>query len=232
MNAEEFNLLKQYKKALVKRDKHGHFLIIYFKSEQPGFISSTGGRDMESELHITFLGTLLALVFVLSMGTLLWWMLHVPKAIPLAAAKARRAIGAIKKILVPTSGTLYSERGIELACRLGQEQKAEIYLVNVIEVPRTLPLEAPMPEAEAKAEDVIKRGESIVSLRGLQGKGEVRRGRVAGEEIIRAAKDWEADLIVMGIRSRVTMAQDILGRDSDLVLRRAPCEVILDKLSG
>jgi len=27
------------------------------------------------------------------------------------------------------------------------------------------------------------------------------------------------------------MAQEILGRTSDLVLHRAPCEVILDKLS-
>ncbi len=90
--------------------------------------------------------------------------------------------------------------------------------MTVLEVPRTLPLEAPMPEAEAKAEDIIKRGEEIVSLRGLQGKGEVKRGRVAGEEIIRAAKDWEADLIVMGIRSEIRMAQEIFGRTSDLVL--------------
>ena len=186
---------------------------------------------MAPEIHITFVGALLAFVFATSMGTLLWWMLHVPKAIPLAVARARRTVGAVKKILVPTSGTLYSERGIELACRLGEEQKAEIYLINVIEVPRTLPLEAPMPEAEAKAKDIIKEGEAIVNLRGLQAKGEVRRGRVAGEEIIRAAKDWEADLIVMGIRSQIRMAQDILGRSSDLVLRRAPCEVIVDKLS-
>ena len=186
---------------------------------------------MEPELQVTFIGILLAFFFTVSMGTLLWWMFHVPRAIPLAAAKARRAVGAIKKILVPTSGTPYSERGIELACRLGEEQKAEIYLMNVLEVPRTLPLEAPLPDAEAKAEDIVKRGEEIVSLRGLPVRGEVKRGRVAGEEIIRAAKDWEADLIVMGIRSQVTMAQDILGRDSGLILRRAPCEVILDKLS-
>jgi nucleotide-binding universal stress UspA family protein len=187
---------------------------------------------MVSEIQISFLGAVFAFVFTVSMGALLWWMLHVPRAIPLAAAKARRAVGAIKKILVPTSGTLYSERGIELACRLGEEQKAEIYLVTVLEVPRTLPLEAPMPDAEAKAEDVIKRGEEIVALRGLQVKGEVRRGRVAGEEIIRAAKDWEADLIVMGIRSEIRMAQEILSRTSDLVMRRAPCEVILNKLSA
>jgi nucleotide-binding universal stress UspA family protein len=185
---------------------------------------------MGSEIQITFVGAFLAFIFTISMVILLWWMLHVPRAIPLAAAKARRAVGAIKRILVPTSGTPYSERGIELACRLGEEQKAEIYLVNVLEVPRTLPLEAPLPDAEAKAEDIVKRGEEIVTLRGLPVKGEVKRGRVAGEEIIRAAKDWEADLIVMGIRSQVTMAQDILGRNSGLILRRAPCEVILDKL--
>jgi nucleotide-binding universal stress UspA family protein len=118
-----------------------------------------------------------------------------------------------------------------LACRLGEEQKAEVYLINVIEVPRTLPMEAPMPEAETKAQEILKEGESIVSLRGLPVKGEIRRGRVAGEEIIRAAKDWEADLIVMGIRSEIRMAQEIMGRTSDLVLRRAPCEVIVDKLS-
>ena len=187
---------------------------------------------MGSEIQITFIGAMLAFFFAAFMGILLWWMFHVPRAIPLAAAKARRAVGAIKKILVPTSGTFYSEKGIELACRLGEEQKAEIYLVTVLEVPRTLPLEAPMPEAEAQAEDIIKRGEEIVTLRGLQGKGEVRRGRVAGEEIIRAAKDWDADLIVMGIRTNIRMAQEILGRTSDLVIRRAPCEVIVDRLSA
>jgi len=187
---------------------------------------------MGSEIHMSFLGALLAFVFSASMGTLLWWMFHLPKAIPLAAAKARRAVGAIKRILVPTSGTPYSERGIELACRLGEEQKAEIYLVHVLEVPRTLPLEAPMPEAEVKAREILKEGEAIVNLRGLQAKGEVRRGRIAGEEIIRAAKDWDADLIVMGIRTNIRMAQEILGRTSDLVIRRAPCEVIVNRLSA
>ncbi len=186
---------------------------------------------MGSEIQITFMGAVLAFFFAASMGVLLWWMFNVPRAIPLAAAKARRAVGAIKKILVPTSGTPYSERGIELACRLGEEQKAEIYLVNVIEVPRTLPLDAPLHEAEVKAEDVIKRAEEIVILRGLPVKAEVKRGRVAGEEIIRVARDLDADVIVMGIRSEIRMAQEILGRTSDLVLRRAPCEVILDKLS-
>ena len=68
---------------------------------------------MGSEIQISFLGALLAFVFAASMGILLWWMFSVPRAIPQAAAKARRAVGAIKKILVPTSGTLYSAASIQ-----------------------------------------------------------------------------------------------------------------------
>jgi nucleotide-binding universal stress UspA family protein len=37
---------------------------------------------------------------------------------------------------------------------------------------------------------------------------------------------------VMGIRTNIRMAQEILGRTSDLVIRRAPCEVIVDRLSA
>jgi nucleotide-binding universal stress UspA family protein len=186
---------------------------------------------MGSEIHINLLGGLFAFIFTASMVILLWWMFNVPRPIPMEVARARRTVGAIKKILVPTSGTFYSERAIEMACRLGGEQNAEIYLVTIIEVPRTLPLEAPIPEAEEKAKEIIKRGEEIVNLRGLKAIGEVKRGRVAGEEILRVVEEKDIDLIVMGIQPRIKMAQDILGRDSNLIMHRAPCEVILDKLS-
>jgi nucleotide-binding universal stress UspA family protein len=186
---------------------------------------------MGPEIYISYWGILFAIIFLVSMGSLLRWMFHVPKPIPLAAAKARRALAAVKKIVVPTSGTSHAERGIELACRLGEEQKAEIYLINVLEIPRTLPLEAPIPDAEARAEEILRRGEAIVTLRGLPAQTELRRGRVAGEEIIRAAKDLDADMIVMGIRTEIRMAQEILGHTSNLVLRRASCDVIVGKLS-
>ncbi len=187
---------------------------------------------MAAETHISILGIVLAVIFLVTMGIMIRWMFHPPKPVPLSAAKARGAVGSIKRILVPTSGTYYSEQGIELACRLGMEQKAEILVINVLEIPRTLPLEAPMPDVEAKSRDIVKRGETIVQLKGLLAKSEVKRGRVAGEEIIRAAKDWEADLIVMGIRSQIRMASEVLGRTSHLILNRAPCAVILHKLAA
>lgn len=184
-----------------------------------------------AELEISFLGALLALIFTLSLGGLLWWMLHPPPMLGPAVAKARRSLGTIKRILVPTAGMPYSERGVEMACRLGLEQNAQIILTYVIEVPRTLPLGVPLGEAEEKARQALDRAKEIVNLHDLTPVALLERAREAAEGIIRVAIEKEVDLIVVGIRPSLKGAQHIfLGRTSDTLLRRAPCEVLLDKL--
>jgi nucleotide-binding universal stress UspA family protein len=175
---------------------------------------------------------LLAFLFAVSLGGLLWWMLHPPAPVSPEVAKARRSIDAVKRILVPTVGMPYSERGVELACRLGMEQKAEIILVYVLEVPRTIPLGTPLPQSEATAQESITRAQAIVKLHGLSAVAHMERAREVVEGIIRVAKDYDVDLIVLGIRPRVSASEDILGRTSHALLRRAPCEVIVDKLPG
>jgi len=181
-------------------------------------------------IQIHPLGLALALLFAGTMGALLLWMLWLPVQIPAAAAKAHRSVFAIKRILVPTVGQPYSERAVELACRLGQEQKAEVILVHILEVPRTMPLGVPLPEAEAEAFKVLERSESIVTLHGLKPQKLVQRARIAGEEIARIAGEQDVDMIVLGARAKIGLRDEILGRTSDLVLRQAPCEVIVDKL--
>jgi nucleotide-binding universal stress UspA family protein len=182
------------------------------------------------QIQVSPLGIIIAIVFFFSMGGILWWMLHPPPQIKPEVAKARRSVEALKRILVPTSGMPYSERGIELACRLGAEHQAEIVLTYVIEVPRTLPLDAPMPEAEEQAKQILNRGKEIVELHHLPPVILVERAREAGEGIIRAAKDNQVDVIVLGMRTDLHGAQSIWGRTSDTLIRKAPCEVILDKL--
>lgn len=181
-------------------------------------------------IEITFFGVFLATVFAITMGGLLWWMLHPPAAIGQAVAKAHRSVDAIKRILVPTSGMVYSERGVELACRLGFDQKAEIILTYVIEVPRTLPLNAPLADAEAKAREALDRAQQIVLLHELEPTPLVERAREASEGIIRAAKDHQVDLIVLGMRTSLATTQTLFGRTTEILVKRAPCEVIIDKL--
>ncbi|MGQ9523531.1 MAG: universal stress protein [Armatimonadota bacterium] len=181
-------------------------------------------------VHVHPLGVFIALLFTGLMGSLLWWMLHPPPVIPLAVAHARRSVGALRSILVPTVGASHSDRGVELACRLGAEQKADVHLVYVIEVPRTLPLGAPLPEAEAQASRALEQAAEIVRMRGLNPVLHIERAREAAEGIIRAARDHQADVIVLGMRPDIGPTEALLGRTTDALLRRAPCEVIVDKV--
>lgn len=183
-----------------------------------------------TQVQVSPLGIIIAIVFFFSMGGILWWMLHPPPQIKPEVAKARRSVEALKRILVPTSGMPYSERGIELACRLGVEHQAEIVLTYVIEIPRTLPLEASVPEAEEKANQALNRGKEIVELHHLPPVLLIERAREAGEGIIRAAKENQADVIVLGMRTNVHGTQSLWGRTTDTLIRKAPCEVIIDKL--
>lgn len=182
------------------------------------------------EPHINSLGAILGIIFAGSMGGLLWWMLHPPAQIQLAVAKALYGVRALKRILVPTSGTAYAEKAIELACRLGAEQKAEIVLTYVLEIPRTMPLDASMPEAEKQGDEALNRGKEIVELHHLLSIKRLERAREAGEGIVKVARDNDVDVIVLGIRPTWHGGQNIWGRTTDVLLRKAPCEVIFDRL--
>mgnify|MGYP006266624939 CR=1 FL=1 len=184
---------------------------------------------MSTPVHITLLGTLLALLFCSSMIALLWWMLHPPPQVSLSVAKAKIAISAIKKIIVPTTGTSYSERAVELACRLGLAQKAEIVVAYVIEVPFTLPLNAAMEKVEAIAKEALDRAVAIVEHRNLPVSPKIERARKVGEGIVRLATEENADLIVIGLHPIIGIPEKKMGRHSEAVLPQAPCASHVDR---
>jgi nucleotide-binding universal stress UspA family protein len=179
--------------------------------------------------HTTLLGVILAVMFTGAMISIIWWMLHPPPQVSLSTAKATVAVSAIHRIIVPTTGTTYSEKAVELACRLGREQKAEIIIAYVIEVPFTLPLNASMGKTEAIAKEVVERARDIVKHHNLPVIAKIERARKVGEGLIRLAKEMEADLIVIGIKPLRGITEKIMGRTSETLLRHAPCEVIIDR---
>jgi nucleotide-binding universal stress UspA family protein len=176
------------------------------------------------------LGFILAVVFAVSMGGLMWWMLRVPPYLPAPVAKARVSVEAIKRILVPTVGTMFAGREVELACRMGEDQKAEILLAYLLEVPRTLPLEAPMPQDEAKAREALELAKTIVDLHGLPWRMEILRARVAGEKIAQVAREEDIDLIILGIRPGRGIPYEAFTRTVDVLMRKAPCELLINRV--
>ena len=48
-----------------------------------------------------------------------------------------------------------------------------------------------------------------------------------GKTICQKAKNWEADLIIVGYRSRKGLAASLLGSTSNYVVHHAPCSVLI-----
>jgi nucleotide-binding universal stress UspA family protein len=183
---------------------------------------------IDSAPQISTIGVMLAVLFVGSMGGILWWMLHPPAPIGAAVARAFRGVSALKRILIPVKGTTYSDRAVELACRLGLEQQAELILAYVIEVPLSLPLSTPLDQEQKKAEEVVERAAELVKLHGMKAVSIIKRDREVQRGVLSVVNDRDVDLVVIGLNPRRVAAGDSVGRGIEAILRRAGIEVIID----
>lgn len=176
------------------------------------------------------IGILLAIVFVTSMGFLFYWMFRVPPAMPHEVAVIRRSVAAMQRILVPVSGKIASERAVELACRLGAPQKSEIVLAYVIEVPFTLSLSTAVPAEEARGQESLRTARFIVEQHGLPVRTKIIPHRYAWGGILYLAQEETVDAIVMSVGAGRSGQAEGMSRTTQEVLRRAECEVIVDKM--
>jgi len=132
-----------------------------------------------------------------------------------------------KKILVATSGNQTDEETVKLACEMAQKTKAEVYVVYVIEVNRSLPLDAVVESDIARAEAVLTRAEDIAAENDYEVETDLIQAREAGAAIVDEAKERKVDLILMGITYKKRFGTFNLGRAIPHVLEEAPCRVLL-----
>lgn len=186
---------------------------------------------MTTTIALTFnlIGILLAVIFVISMGLLFSWMFRVPPAVPHEVAVVRRSVAAMQRILVPVSGKVASERAVELACRLGAAQESEIVLVYIIEVPFTLSLDTSLPAEETRGQEVLRTARFIVEQHGLPVTTKIIPHRYAWGGILRLAREEIVDAIVMSVGAGRPGPTEGMVHTAQEVIKRAECEVILDK---
>jgi nucleotide-binding universal stress UspA family protein len=175
------------------------------------------------------LGVALALVFLVIVSATLFWMLRVPRPVPAEVARAVYSVEAARCIVVPIVEGIYSERAVELACRLGEPQHARLVLVHVLEVPYTVPLDTPLPELEARGQRALETARFIAMQHGMKPEIYLIRHRSAPEGILSVARQVGADRIIMGVGLKHRPSGDGLGRTVQEVMRRAACEVIVAK---
>jgi nucleotide-binding universal stress UspA family protein len=118
-------------------------------------------------------------------------------------------------------------QAVGLACEIAKKNKGRVYAVHVIEVKRTLPLDAPMQGEEDTGEVLLERAEGVAKKQGYKIESEILHAREAGPALVDEAIARRADLIILGIPYSRPFGQYEVGRVAEYVLRSAPCEVWL-----
>jgi nucleotide-binding universal stress UspA family protein len=136
----------------------------------------------------------------------------------------------IRTVLHPTDFSDLSRPAFELACSLARDFGAELVVLYVTPWPAPgvvdgivvgIPTE-PDDELLARLEQVKPDDPRIRTARRLA-HGE------AAAEIMKAAAEVKADLIVMGTHGRGGLSRLIVGSTAEDVMRKAPCPVLTVK---
>ncbi len=141
------------------------------------------------------------------------------------------------RLLVASDGSQHAKRALEVAARLARElRQAEVVLVNVGHVP-TLALAGPdtMPYVDlVRLEEALKQaGQQILeeAMKVFAGLNvpvtRLYRSGDPSREIIQAAGESKADLIILGARGLGQIGGLILGSVSERVLHAAHSPVLI-----
>jgi APA family basic amino acid/polyamine antiporter len=154
-----------------------------------------------------------------------------------------------RSILVPIFGTELDDDIVATAGRLaaaeaesdGGDEGARLTLAYVVEVPLALPLDAELPpDREEEARVALKRAREVAEeYEDVAVSTETIRARKVGAGIVEAARESDAEAIVIGgeppsrIRGGARLGgvgaakPEEIGAATEYVLKKAPCQVLL-----
>ena len=128
----------------------------------------------------------------------------------------------LRKILFCVDFSTYAESALRYALSLAQEYKAELTLLHVLE---DFPLSKDLPTATA---EVVAKLEGLLppaARTGCDVKTRLRVGKPY-EEIVRAAVEAGADLVILGVRGRNALDLALFGSTTQRVIQQGPCPVL------
>lgn len=134
-------------------------------------------------------------------------------------------MASLHTILVPVTHNPASIEAIAVACQLAKQRKSKVLAVHVIEVLRSLPLNAEMEVEARRGEQLLRKAEEAAVHAGYHVSGQLLQAREAGQAVVDEARDQNADIIVMGIGYKRLIGAFQVGRTVDFVLKNASCQV-------
>ena len=130
-------------------------------------------------------------------------------------------------MLVPVCGGAADTDALELGCLIAKRGRRAVEAVFVIEVERSLPLDAEMQSEIERGEAVLDQAERVAQSFDVEMETSLLQARDAGAAIVDEAVQTNADTIVMGLAYKMTFGEYSLGKTASYVLKNAPCRVWL-----
>ncbi len=131
-----------------------------------------------------------------------------------------------ESVLVAFEDEQYSREAVATAVKLAARRRRGIHVVVTITVPQTAPIDAELPDQEARAQATIDSAR-VLGGRRVTGHFEKVRAGEAGRRIVEEAREIKARAIVMSPPRRRT-GGSLFGRTVETVLEERPCRVIIE----
>jgi nucleotide-binding universal stress UspA family protein len=139
----------------------------------------------------------------------------------------------IPRILCPTDFSSFSRRAFDHALALAAWYEAGLKVLHVLPGSAVQAIEVAYiggptfrePGLRDAAANELSGLVGPAARAGIHAEAQMREGETAAE-ILRAAQELPADLIVMGTHGRTGFERWVLGSVAETVLRRAPCPVL------
>jgi nucleotide-binding universal stress UspA family protein len=134
---------------------------------------------------------------------------------------------AFKRVLCAVDFSRGSVEAFAVAIQTAKLQGAALHLFHVIEA---LPsgtgelMVQIVARASAAMEELVSLAQP--SLKELPFTSETTSGR-AYEEIVHRARDWKAELIVLGSKGVTSLEEMVIGGTAEAVVKEAPCSVMV-----
>jgi universal stress protein A len=138
-----------------------------------------------------------------------------------------------KRILVGVDLGDHSDLVLGRAREVASAAGGKLRIVHVVEYVPVEPMgEALLPAVNIEEELVAGARTRLTELARTAGLAEAERAVIAGtikSELVKEAREWAADLVILGSRERHGLAL-IVNLTEDAVLHGAPCDVLAVRL--
>ena len=119
--------------------------------------------------------------------------------------------------------------GLQMAFQLARHHKATVTAVYVLEVPHSLPMDAPMHDREKRGEDALKRAEAVAREYHINVELELIRARSIENALLQMADKGDMDLIIVSADGGEIRSRDGFAKQAEQLLKDAPCRVLFCK---